>query len=210
MDSIATKSFKRQIPALCGMIAPAWFLVALLVFAALRPDYSHLTKAVSELGSVGAPNATAWNLLGFGAVGLLVFVFACGLWSHGGARFAALLLAVSGLAFAAAGLFPADMNDLNSDATRFHILASLISLGAFAAALPALGWTLWKKGRRGFALVAMALGVAVILSLGLRETSMPPGLAQRINFMAYLVWVGVVAVREWGIAIHAPMDADGR
>lgn len=176
------------------MIAPAWFLVALLAFAALRPDYSHFTKAVSELGAVNAPNALAWNILGFGAVGTLVVVFAWGLGTHGGSRWVALMVAISGLGFAAAGLFPADMNDMNADTTRLHILASLVSFGAFAASVPAVGWMLWKTGRGRFALCATAFGVAAVVSVLLRETDMPPGLVQRINFMAYLIWIALAAL----------------
>src|SRR3989304_1137074 len=65
------------------------FLVALLAFAAARTDYSHLTKAVSELGAIGAPHALAWNILGFGAVGVLVVIFAWGLWRQKNAPLAA-------------------------------------------------------------------------------------------------------------------------
>lgn len=59
-----------------GGFAVVWFWTLLLGFAAARTDgYSHLTKAVSELGSVGAPNGTVWNLLGFGLTGAALAVF---------------------------------------------------------------------------------------------------------------------------------------
>lgn len=38
-----------------GISAFAVFWVALFAFAAWHPDYSHLHKAVSELGVLGAP-----------------------------------------------------------------------------------------------------------------------------------------------------------
>lgn len=174
-----------------------WFLAVLVLFAVLRPDYSHFTKAVSELGAVDAPNAFGWNLLGFGAVGVLVVVFAGGMWANSRWRLASLFVALSGIGFAATGAFQADMDDINARATQLHILASLLSLGAFAVAVPTLGWTLWKIGQRRFAVGVVTLGVAAILSLGLRETDMPPGLAQRINFMAYLIWIGVVAIGQF-------------
>jgi hypothetical membrane protein len=168
-----------------------------VLFAALRPDYSHLTKAVSELGAVDAPNALGWNLLGFGAVGVLVVVFAGGMWAKRRWWLASLLVALSGIGFAATGTFQADMGDMNAQTTQLHILASLVSLGAFAVAIPTLGWTLWTTGQRRFAAGVIGFGVAAILSLGLRETSMPPGLAQRINFMAYLIWIAVVAIGQF-------------
>lgn len=174
------------------MIAPVWFLVALLAFGAVRPDYSHLTKAVSELGVFGAPNALAWNVVGFGAVGVLIVVFAWGLWRQTGMRLAAVLVAICGIGFAAAGI-PADMSDMHAGTTRLHILASLVSFAGFAAAIPAVGWALWKKGRRWFALAAITLGVAATASVLMRETSMPPGLAQRISFLASLLWIALIA-----------------
>ena len=62
--------------AAVGVFAVVWFWSLLLGFAAARTDgYSHLTKAVSELGSAGAENGFAWNLLGFGATGLALAVF---------------------------------------------------------------------------------------------------------------------------------------
>jgi hypothetical membrane protein len=183
----------HRLSAICGMLAPMWFLAALLAFAAARSDYSHLTKAVSELGAVGAPQALAWNILGFGAVGVLIVIFAWGIWRQANALWAALFIAMSGIAFAAAGVFPADMGDFDADTTRLHILASLVSLAAFAIALPFVGWSLWHSGRRGFATAAIAFGLVVMLSLLLRETDIPPGLAQRINFLGYLTWMALVA-----------------
>jgi hypothetical membrane protein len=183
----------QRIPAICGLLAPVWFLVALVAFAAARSDYSHLTKAVSELGAVGAPHALAWNIVGFGAIGGLIVVLAIGVWQQANARWAAVFIALSGIAFAAAGVFPADMSNFEADTTRLHILASLVSLAAFVIAVPFMGGRLWRSGRRGFAVAAIAFGLAVVLTLLLRETEMPPGLAQRINFVGYLAWMALVA-----------------
>jgi hypothetical membrane protein len=182
-----------RLPAICGLLAPVWFLIALLAFAAARPDFSHLTKAVSELGAVGAPHGLAWNIVGFGAVGMLIVIFAAGIWRQAQAPLAASLIAVSGIAFAAAGVFPADMSNLNADTTRLHILASLVSFAAFAAAVPVMGWSLWRAGFRRFAVFAIAFGVAAVASVLLRESGIPPGLAQRINFLAYLAWIATIA-----------------
>ena len=38
--------------ALCGMLAPIVFVVALTVFSMMTPGYSNLTNAVSELGVI--------------------------------------------------------------------------------------------------------------------------------------------------------------
>jgi hypothetical membrane protein len=120
-------------------------------------------------------------------------ILAWGVWQEANARLAAVFIAISGIAFAAAGVFPADTSNFDADTTRLHILASLVSLAAFVLAVPVVGWRLWQSGSRGYAVAVIAFGFAVVLTLLLRETGMPPGLAQRINFMGYLTWMALVA-----------------
>jgi hypothetical membrane protein len=39
-----------------GIATPIVFLVTYLIMSSIRPEYSMFTKAISELGSVNAPN----------------------------------------------------------------------------------------------------------------------------------------------------------
>ena len=100
------------------MLAPPLFAFSIVAFAALRSDYSHLNDAVSELGARGAPNALAWNLIGFLTVGLLITVFSWGLYRGTGSLAALISVGLSGLGFAGTGMFPADMDDLASPSSR--------------------------------------------------------------------------------------------
>jgi hypothetical membrane protein len=180
------------------MTAPIWFLIALLLFGALRTEFSHSTKAVSELGAWGAPHALAWNVLGFGTVGALVMTFAWGLWNYTSSWLSAFSVGISGLGFAAAGIFPADMGDMQAFSTRMHIIGSLVSFAGFAAGVFAVGWTLWRRPAwRKWAIISVVVGLLAIASLLLRETAIPTGLAQRINFLAYLLWIAVLAAGIW-------------
>jgi hypothetical membrane protein len=203
----STSLFVRRFPALCGLTAPLWFVFALQLFGALRPEFRHSTKAVSELGVWGAPNALAWNICGFGAVGVLITVFAWGLRNQAGYQLTSLLVGASGLAFAATGVFPADMDDLGAFSSRMHIAASLVSFAAFVIAVLVVNWPLWRSGRRRYALALLAFGVAVVLSVLLRESGMPPGLAQRINFLGYLLWVAVLGIGTWKNDVLTPQSA---
>jgi hypothetical membrane protein len=177
------------------LLAPALFAICLVVFGALRPDYSHLTDAVSGLGARGAPNAEAWNLLGFVTVGLLITAFSWGLFRGTGSLSALLFVGLSGLGFAGTGVFPADMSDLSSPSSRAHILMSLISFAAFVPGAFVLGWRLlglpgWKRIGIG----SIALGLLALVTMPLREIDVPPGLAQRAAFAVYLLWIGLLAV----------------
>ena len=55
--SAAQPSNSRKLYALSGIIAPLLFGGLLFVEGLLRPGYSHVTQAISELGQVGTPYA---------------------------------------------------------------------------------------------------------------------------------------------------------
>lgn len=182
-----------------GPAAAAVFTASVIGFAALRTDgYTHATKAVSELGAIGAPHALAFNLLGFILPGLLIMVFAAALKSAAGGRwFGPLLLALSGAAMAAAGAFPADMEHREVFTTVAHLAAAMMSGFLWALALPALGGLLkrdlglrlWGLITPGFILFLIAnIGWQVAFSAELHST---PGYGQRLGFGGYMLWLAV-------------------
>jgi len=173
------------------------FWAALLVFGALRPGYSQFTKAVSELGAIGAPHALAWNLVGFILPGLLL--------AHGGARIASALdrplggswwaLVFAGLAFAGTGVFPAVIVDGNpamrSPLTMGHIAMLLASSACWLVALVLLIRRLPQSMRPlMFALTCVALaGLAANVFHDLIPLlAYRPGLAQRLGFAGFFIW----------------------
>src|SRR6185436_19341239 len=94
--------------ALAGLIAPILFWMTYLILSGLRPEYSFLTKAVSELGSLDAPYKWIWNVSGYIMPGLLISVFSFGLfknisnqegskWPFYGIFFSGVFMAVSGI-----------------------------------------------------------------------------------------------------------------
>jgi len=180
------------------MLAPALFVGAIFLFAALRPQYSHLTDAVSELGARGTRNALAWNLVGFVAVGLLIAVFSWGLFRVTRSWAALLFVGLSGVTFAGTGVFPADMADLAAPGSRMHILVSLICFGAFVLGAFILGWRFFRlPGWRGVAIGSGILGLLALLTMPLRETAVPSGMAQRVSFTLYLAWIWVLSLGLW-------------
>jgi hypothetical membrane protein len=180
------------------MLAPALFGGAILLFAAIRADYSHVTDAVSELGARGAPNALAWNLIGFAAVGLLIMALSWGLFRGTGSSAALVFVGLSGLGFAGTGVFPADMADLTTPGSRAHILMSLVSFGAFVLGALILCWRLFPlPAWRGIAIGSGILGFLALLTMPLREMAVPSGLAQRLSFAIYLAWIELLAVGLW-------------
>lgn len=192
----------RRGTAALGGFAAVWFGALLFGFAAVRTDgYSHLTKAVSELGVVGAPNMLAWNGLGFGLTGVMLAVFGWGLGRRvePERRLIAGWLTASGLAFAATAT-PADMEALKSPGSLIHIGASLL---VFVFWLPA-AWRL-AGGRSGPALArvsTVALWAALAAMLIRLAGVVPPGLGQRLSFAVYFGWVFAAAGVLWRSAAN--------
>lgn len=81
--------------------------------SSMRSEYSHLTKAISELGSVDAPNLWYWNTLGYVLPVLFISLLGVGLIT----RFPKLskipgyALVASGLFMALSGVFPGDFEN---------------------------------------------------------------------------------------------------
>lgn len=175
-----------------GLLTTFVFIAALLVFAALDPAYSHVTKAVSELGAVGAPHQLAWNLIGFLGVGLALAVFGCGLGKAVGDRWTGGLASLFGLAFAATAV-PADMSDFASPGSVAHIAASQAVLLFWAAALIRLLFVRRAGAAlRWIAAAALALAVGSIVVRGM--DLLPPGLSQRLSFAVVFGWVAATSM----------------
>src|SRR5713101_6969529 len=76
--STAQPSNSQKLFALSGIIAPLLFGGLLFVEGLLRPGYSHVTQAISELGQVGTPYAVIQDA-NFVLTGLLILLFVVGL-----------------------------------------------------------------------------------------------------------------------------------
>ncbi|MFN3930774.1 MAG: DUF998 domain-containing protein [Brevundimonas sp.] len=175
-----------------GLLTAFVFTAALLVFAALDPAYSHATKAVSELGAVGAPNQLAWNLIGFIGVGLALAMFGRGLGKAIGDPWTGGLVALFGLAFAATAI-PADMNDLGSPGSVAHIVASQAVLLFWALTLIRLLFVRRAGAAlRWIAAAGLALAVGAVVVRGLEV--LPPGFSQRLSFAVVFGWVAATSL----------------
>lgn len=184
--------------ALCGMLAPIVFALALAVFSLMTPGYSNLTNMVSELGVIGAPYALAWNAIGFFLVGALTTFYAWGLRLDmrptSGSTIVPLLVAISGLGFAGLGFFPAEAGFEPSLRTTLHFVIVMVYFLAFilvAFVFPSKmkGNDYWKK----WALFSVIMGVLAVGSYLIPNT-VPVGLIQRIGMGAHFLWLFVTSL----------------
>ena len=119
--------------AVCGMVAPISFALAVIVLGFVRGDYSHISDEISDLGEIGSRNMAAQNV-NFILTGLLILAFSFGLYRGTGpgkrVKFGSLLVLVIGLGLAVAGVFPEDVRcpspGCNSVAANGHAVAGFM------------------------------------------------------------------------------------
>lgn len=189
-----------------GIAAWLLFWSATIVFAALRPSYSHIVNTVSELGAIGTPYATWWNLFGFIVPGILVAISgvaiarAAATEASPSRAVASVCLALSGLAVAGQGLVPAAMSngvaDVTSLSTMGHFISSLVSgiawaVGALTLVGPMKRNPRWKR----LHVVSVALVVLGLMAALTLRGALPDGLAQRIGNAFFCAWYLVMSLR---------------
>ena len=198
--------------AVCGMVAPILFALAVIVLGFIREDYSHLSHTISDLGEIGSRNMAGQNV-NFILTGLLILAFSFGLYrgTSPGKRVkvASLLVAVTGLGVAGAGVFPDDIScpspTCNYLAANGHAVASFMAFLSipFAILLFARGLgrdTAWRRYRT-YSLVTgiVALALLVLFFASAEDdTSLLGrwgGAIQRLYLASWFQWIGVMAIR---------------
>lgn len=180
-----------------AVVTPFWFLAVYLVMAGLCPDYDFLHKAISKLGWVGAPHAWYWNALGYILPVLAIALLGLALRiEFSSVRHAASVpahaLVVSGLFMVLSGVFPGDF--VNRAATTV-VLHTVVAFGTYMAFLVAGFWfpMLFRKleAWRWVARPSLILVVASIIT-GFVRTGATSGLGQRLTFVCFFLWIGLV------------------
>ncbi len=185
-----------------AVLTPLWFLAVYLVMSAARPEYSHTKDAISELGSLDAPNLWAWNILGYILPGLLIALFGAGLKREfsavgRGATIASIAVIAAGLFMALSGAFPANMADFKSTTTQIHTIGSF---GCYFAFLVAGFWfpSCFRKSVswHWVARPSLALVLGSIATGFLRFGGMS-GVGQRLTFAFFFLWIALVGFALW-------------
>lgn len=193
----------QRIAGACGILSAAFFVVADVAGAALRPGYSVTGQAISELIERGAPNKTLLDLLLLGFHGLVI-PFALGLGrSIAPRRFGriapGLLVFAGTLGVVLTLFFPCDpgCRPVTPRGTAHIFIAvpmgvsvvlSIAAFGARFAADPA--WA--GLARYSYATAASGLLLAGV-TVALAESDIV-GLVERILTASYLQWYLVVGL----------------
>jgi len=194
---------------LCGLLAPLWWASAIIFCGSLRPEYSHFTQYISELGERGSSTEFIMRYAGFLPTGLMHMAFAVCLYvafRRGRlAMIAATLLAINGLARIGAGLFPCEPGCVGPNrllSQQLHSLSAGIGFFALIGASVIWGIILRRyRSLRGLGLYSVGCGTAGLVFLLLMvwnaELRAGTGLYERLSSGVLSLWVLVFAARLW-------------
>ncbi len=202
---------RDRILMICGMLAPAVYVVTVIVGGLLRPGYSQLSQYVSELIEAGAPNKALLDPL-FAVYNVLTLLFGLGLFrvvrltpaGRGKAEgtLGALFLIAEGVFGLLTVFFPQDPigAPVTSSGTMHILLASLSSLTTMLAMLFTGLWFLNAVGLRRDAVYSFASLAVVFISGGMAASTIShplpfSGLLERITIGGFLQWMFVIALR---------------
>jgi hypothetical membrane protein len=206
-----------KIGNLCGMLAPVLWAAAIIFCGSLRPEYSHLTQYISELGERGSATEQLIRYTGFVPTGLMHVAFAamlCVVFKGDGlARAAAALLATNGLARVAAGIFPCEAGCAGPRlllSQKLHSLSSGVGFCALIIACVLWGVVLRRYSKlRRLSLYSVASGILGLMFLALMiwsdETRTGTGLYERLSTGVLSLWVLVFAARLWWLKAYSVM-----
>jgi hypothetical membrane protein len=195
--------------ALGGVAGPALFASVVILCAALRPEYSHVTQFMSELGESGGANAGLMNFVGFVPSGLLLAAFGASLAAlrprTALSLAAAALVGVFGLGIAGAGVYSCDPGCPREGMSFEATLHDRVSVGAFIAGI--LGIALWAYRFRALEAwrslwrytAATSAGAVVLLAVlaASIESRAFTGVWQRLFLGTLYAWCAVVGLRAF-------------
>jgi len=191
------------------MLAPLVWASAIIFCGSSRPEYSHFTQYISELGERDSSTEHIMRYAGFLPTGLMHMAFAAFLYFvfRGGrlAAFAATLLAINGLARIGAGLFPCEPGCVGPNLLISQQLHSLSAgTGFFALIGASVAWGIFLRryrSLRGLSLFSVGCGavglVFLLLMVWSAELRAGTGLYERLSSGVLSLWVLVFAARLW-------------
>lgn len=175
-----------------GLLSVLILISALLVFGLLNSDFSFWKNFISKLGAEGEPNALWFNLIGFVAVGILLFIFGFAYGNLLKDKLVSILLSLFGLGFAFTAI-PIDMEFSETPISKAHIVAICLGLAFWLLGLSRLGYNqnLQRKIRNRANLTAVIL-ILSIMGFVIGVWSMP--ITHRLVFMIVFGWTSITSI----------------
>jgi hypothetical protein len=200
--------------AVCGMLAGPVALAASLAATLAQPDaFSIVHHPTSDLGADTAEAAWVSNLVGSNMSGLLLLVFAVGLWQllgrHRSARIGSSLIGVVGVGTFLTGFLTLDCREIDTpcentswQATGHLIVAGLISLALLVSPFVVARAMKVTAAWRDLRIPSVIFGVLTVVGAGL-GSAVGVGIGQYTAVMTWFAWIIILALRMLGLATAA-------
>jgi len=202
----------RRTGIFCGILSPILWLSFIGIAGAMRPEFSHITNYISELGERGSSTEIMMRVAAFGFTGFLYPCFALALlatfrdgWQS---MVAAGLIALDGVGRMGAGVFACDpgCGGLSLDQELHHTFATV---GFLSGVLSAIAWGIVFR-RLGWppliAWYSIASGTIALIFLLLMTWPGNPvhavGLFEHLATAVLSLWILVFAVHINGSTQH--------
>ncbi len=198
-----------KIGNLCGVLAPVLWAAVIIFSGSLRPEYRHYSQYISELGERGSSTEFIMRYGAFVPTGMMHIAFSGFLFNafkeNQLAKFAALLIALNGIARIGAGMFPCEVGCALPRLLFSQKLHSLSAgVGFFALIGSACLWGIVFRrynSLRSLSTYSIFSGCIALLSLLLMTLSAElrtgTGLYERLATGLLSLWMMVFAVRLW-------------
>lgn len=194
------------IPGICGLLAGPALVLGTLAGASAQPDeFSLIEDPPSDLGALTPDSPWLSNLVGSNLAGLLLLVFAIGMWrllgGHPSARIGCGLLAAAGVLVFLTGVFRLDCREIDSDCgnSSWHAQGHFAVAGLTALVLvltPFVMTRALKVAPDWHDLWLPTLGFAIgTVVAGFAGSAVGGGLGSLLVALVWFAWVAMLAVR---------------
>ena len=214
---------KSKVLMLCGILAPVVYILTVILGGVIRPGYSHISQAVSDLIATEAPNKSLLDPL-FAFYNLLTIAFGAGLFlyvrsDHQNRRkvvgtLGALTLVASSVFGFIILFFPEPAGGMSAAITstgKMHIVfAGLSSLATMLAILLMGFWFRNNQPLRGYGLYSFISVAVVFLSGGFAAFSVATqspigGLVERITIGGFVQWLFIIALTMYSSKVTSEL-----
>jgi hypothetical protein len=205
-SAIATHEQWQSVSAVSGLLAGPVLFVSTGAGVVAQPDeFSVVNHASSDLGAMTADSAWLSNV-GSNLAGLLLFLFAIGLWRslgrHPTARIGSVLVGIAAAATFLTGIFRLDCREIDQGCepvsswhTNAHIIDAGLTVIAFVLAPFVLARALrFATGWQDLSIPTLAFGIGVIV-VGVVGGAIGPGAASLLAVLVWFAWITILAIR---------------
>ena len=213
---MATDERWRSVSAACGLLAGPVMFVAIGVAVLAQPgEFSVVNHENSDLGAVTANSAWIDNQLGSNVPGLLLLVFAVGLWrslgSRRSARIGSILVGAVGAGIFLSGFFRIDCRHIDrgcDPSSSWHAVAHNITGGITVIGLVLAPFVLSRALKlvpewRGLWVPTLVFAVGTIAAAVIGG-AIGEGVASLLAALVWFIWITVLAARMLRLSRASP------